>query len=133
MTAAAALATAAYADARDAVVTPRQAEYRVFARITHRLSVAQDAVDVGGTAGARAFPRLVETVSENRRLWSTLATDLAATANGLPDELRAQLISLAIFTVSHTDRVLARQASARPLVDINTAVMRGLRGGLEAE
>lgn len=125
-------ATVAYADARDAVVTPRQAEYRIFARVTHRLSAAADAAEAEGTARALAFPRLAEAVNDNRRLWAALAADLAAPRNGLPEGLRAQLLSLALFTLAHSDRVLARSASARALVDVNTAVMRGLRGDAEA-
>ena len=52
--------------------------------------------------------------------------------NALPVALRAQLVCLAEFVRKHTLRVLGGQASIAPLVDINTAIMRGLRGDVEA-
>jgi flagellar biosynthesis activator protein FlaF len=53
--------------------------------------------------------------------------------NALPVPLRAQLISLAEFVRQHSMRVLAGRASIAPLIDINTAIMKGLRGTAEAE
>lgn len=129
-------ATAGYADAGDAVITPRQAEYRVFARVTHRLAAALAAAAPAGAAPAArtaAFARMAEAVNDNRRLWAALAADLAAPRNGLPDSLRAQLISLAAFTLAQSDRVLNGAGTADPLVEINRSVMRGLRGDAEAE
>jgi len=62
------------------------------------------------------------------RLWSTLALDVAQPENGLPSALRAQLFYLYQFTTEHSRAVLKGAASVEVLVDINTAVMRGLRG-----
>lgn len=121
---------AAYGDARDAVLTPRQAEYRVFARATHRLSDSS-ARYAGGDK--LAFFRLAEAVHDNLRLWLTLATDLATEGNGLPEALRANLISLAGFVEGHSHKVLNKQADVSALVEINAAVMKGLRGGTERD
>ncbi len=52
--------------------------------------------------------------------------------NKLPDALRAQLIGLAEFVRKHGMQVLAGKASIVPLIDINTSIMRGLRGNVEA-
>ncbi len=52
--------------------------------------------------------------------------------NKLPDALRAQLIGLAEFVRKHSLQVLAGKASIVPLIDINTSIMRGLRGNVEA-
>ena len=46
--------------------------------------------------------------------------------------LRAQLISLAEFVRKHSLAVLGGRASVAPLIDINTAIMKGLRGDVEA-
>lgn len=121
---------AAYSDARDAVLTPRQAEYRVFARATHRLSDTSARFAAGDTI---AYFRLAEAVHDNLRLWLTLATDLATDGNGLPDPLRASLISLAGFVEKHSHKVLNKQADASALIEINAAVMKGLRGGTERD
>jgi flagellar protein FlaF len=65
---------------------------------------------------------------ENRRLWLVLATDLADEANALPDMLRARLLFLAEFTLLNGGRALKDAEALQPLIDINTAVMRGLSG-----
>lgn len=114
-------ARSAYSSAAP-VRTPRAAEYEIFARVTHRLSAVDE-------ADRAAFPTLAAAASDNQRLWAALAEDLMGEGNGLPGPLRGQLIGLSEFVRRHTLRVLAGQASVAPLVDINTSIMRGLRGG----
>ena len=67
-----------------------------------------------------------------RRPWvmpSTLPPGLRfLTLDGLPALLRARLFWLYEFTASHSRAVLEGKAEATVLVEINTAVMRGLRG-----
>lgn len=112
-------ANAAYGDARGAQKSPRQVEYQAFARITKALS---------GAAGApEEFPRLAKALHDNLRLWTIVAADVAGDTNGLPDGLRAQLFYLAEFTRAHTGKVLKGEARAEALIEINTAVMKGLR------
>ncbi|RMF34901.1 MAG: flagellar biosynthesis regulatory protein FlaF [Alphaproteobacteria bacterium] len=121
-----AYATSAYAETGRTQLAPRRIEYQAFARITHRLSRAAE----GGRA---EFPRLAAAVNDNLALWRVLALDLADPDNALPEDLRASLLSLAIFTLRHSDAVLAGRAAPDALVDINTALMRGLRGAGAAE
>ncbi|MEZ5777388.1 MAG: flagellar biosynthesis regulator FlaF [Paracoccaceae bacterium] len=102
------------------VRTDRDAEYEILARITRRLVSA----DRGGD-----HPALVRALHDNRALWTTFATDVAIETNGLPPDLRARLFYLAEFTLHHTHRVLSGDAKVAPLVDVNTAVMRGLQSG----
>ncbi|WP_417589289.1 flagellar biosynthesis regulator FlaF [Pararhodobacter oceanensis] len=118
----AAHAQSAYGSTTRILKTPRDIEYDVLARITGRLQkhLPQDA--------KRLTPDLVAVLDENRRLWTTFATDLADKDNGFPQALRAQMFYLAEFTLQHTHKVLAGKASADVLVEINTSVMRGLRG-----
>jgi flagellar protein FlaF len=117
-------ARSGYAGAATPIRTGRGAEYAVFARVTHRLS-AVDETD------KRTFPALAAAVTDNQRLWGALANDLLDDGNALPIPLRAQLVGLAEFVRKHTLRVLAGKASIAPLVDINTSIMRGLRGEAE--
>ncbi|WP_296476171.1 flagellar biosynthesis regulator FlaF [Roseinatronobacter sp.] len=116
-----ALAVASYGNPTTALKTARSAEYDVIARITSRLRKAID-------SGSVAFPALAEAMTENRRLWTEFAIDLASSDNQLPEGLRAQLLNLAQFTMTHTNAVLEGRASADVLVEINTAIMRGLSG-----
>ncbi|GGH27913.1 flagellar protein FlaF [Cribrihabitans marinus] len=112
----------AYAAASAPVRTPKNIEYQVISRITRNMRDA----DRKGRAG---FPALASALHENRQLWTLFAIDLSGDGNGLPRDLRARLLSLAEFTQHHTSRVLAREATVEPLLEVNTAVMRGLRTG----
>ena len=120
-----AFARTAYASAAAPIRTERDSEYAVFARVTSALK-SLDETD------RRAFPQLAEAVSDNSRLWAALGEDLMGDGNRLPDALRAQLIGLAEFVRRHGMLVLAGKGSVVPLIDINTSIMRGLRGNAEA-
>jgi len=111
-------AQTAYGAQTGATRTPRAVEYDTFARITHRLkSAAESRQSPTALAGA---------IHDNRRLWTILAVDVANDANPLPRALRAQIISLAEFTRQHSSKVLRDGADVAPLIEINTAMMRGL-------
>jgi flagellar protein FlaF len=99
----------------------RTTEYELFVRMTRALSFAW---------GQRKqnHPALVRALHDNAKMWRTLAVDVADIGNELPSPLRAQLFYLYEFTTIHSRKVLDGAASAEVLVDINTAVMRGLRG-----
>lgn len=112
--------TSAYAQAARALGTPRSIEHRVFARITGKLRRASEKpVD---------FPALAEALHENLALWSAISADVADSRNSLPANLRAQLLYLGEFTRVQTRALLRGEGAATALIDINTAVMRGLRG-----
>lgn len=99
----------------------RSVEYDLLAQVTRRLRSAW-------ANRTEDFPGLVRAVTDNQQLWSTLAADVALPANTLPAALRARLFYLYQFTVHHSRSVLDGKASVEVLADINTAVMRGLRG-----
>lgn len=114
-------ARAAYARPQAPARTPRSVEYELLAQVTQALTGSwQDR--------KQNFPALAAAISDNTRLWSTLAADVANPDNGLPQPLRAQLFYLFQFAEVHGRKVLAGTATVEVLVDINTAVMRGLRG-----
>ncbi|MFD2172993.1 flagellar biosynthesis regulator FlaF [Rhodobacter lacus] len=120
------LAKTAYANPGQPTRTLRGTEYEIFARVTHRLKMAS------GMAKTN-FPALVGALYDNRKLWTTLAVDVAQPGNELPDTLRARIFYLNEFTQQHSAKVLKGTATADVLIDINTAIMRGLRreGGEE--
>lgn len=111
----------AYAPAQTPIRTARSVEAQLIGQVTSRLQkVATDDV--------RNFPAIVEALHENRRMWTTLAVGVADTDNPLPAPLRAQIFYLAEFTEHHSQKVLRGQAEIAPLIEINTAVLRGLNG-----
>ncbi|PIE08361.1 MAG: flagellar biosynthesis regulator FlhF [Rhodobacterales bacterium] len=119
------MAKTAYASNKAPIRTPRGIEYEAFARITHRLKSA-------AIQGEPGFPDLAEALHLNRRLWTMLAADVAEQDNGLPAELRARIFYLSEFTTQHSRKVLRGDETIEALVEINTAVMRGLRQRAEA-
>ena len=110
----------AYAPARPTIQTHRAIEAQVITDITVRLS-----------RKTSDFPTLARAVHDNRTMWTTLAIDVADPANALPATLRAQIFYLAEFTEQHSKKFLQGEADLAPLIDINTAIIRGLnaRGG----
>ncbi len=103
--------------------SPRDAEYDIFSRVTRMLRQAPRTADSVET---------IQAVYKNSELWTLLAADLAEPGNGLPDETKAGLISLAGFAIRHGRAVMAGDAQTDPLIDINMTVMRGLRGDVGA-
>ena len=96
--------------------SPRQAEHRLFGQVNGALMRIGTSLDVEATV----------TLEWNRRIWLTMQSDLARDENQLPDNLRAQLISLAIWVDKHTSKVLQGQAAVVPLIEVNRSIMEGL-------
>lgn len=111
----------AYAKTQTNTASPREAEYLAFAKATRGLmdaeAVGRD--DLKGLAAALHF---------NRQLWGTLASDCANAANGLPEETRATIISLARWVMAHSSDVLQKREDLGPLIDVNRMMMDGLSG-----
>lgn len=115
-----ALAQQAYTATNKPLKTPRAVEYEVIAKITHELKST-------AKSKKRRFPEFVEALHRNNKLWSMLAAQVADDSNELPPQLRAQIFYLAEFSKRHTAQVLAGSASVTPLLEVNTAILRGLR------
>ena len=116
------LARQAYAPTSFPLKSDRAIEAQLVGQMTARLrSTAQNA-DAN-------YPAFVQALHDNRQMWIRLAVDVADTDNGLPQNLRAQIFYLAEFTELHTGKVLRDAATADALIEINTAVLRGLNAG----
>lgn len=110
---------AAYQAAQSTTETPRQTEYRLFAKVTKALIDAEQ----NGTR-----QELIRALTWNRRLWLTLEADCARDENKLPETIRAGIISLALWVQRHTRVVLRGDAQIEPLVAVNRSIMEGLAG-----
>ena len=100
---------------------PRQVEYRLLGKVTRALMELQS--DPSADVNER-----IKVLDWNRRVWSTFAADCGAKGNGLPDTLRAGIISLSIFVSKHSSAVVRGQADISVLIDINRDIMQGLAG-----
>lgn len=109
----------AYAPTQAPIRTERAIEAQLIGQITARLKRA--AVDP-----SKNFPELADALLENRRMWTTLAVSVADTDNTLPPALRAQIFYLAEFTEQHSQKILRRSGETDVLIEINTAILRGL-------
>ena len=111
----------AYAPSQTAIRSERSVEAQLITQVTAALrkAAAEKTTD---------FPALASALHRNCEMWATLAANVADRDNELPATLRAQLFYLSEFTQVHTSRVLRREADSEPLIDINTAVLRGLNG-----
>lgn len=109
----------AYQRASAQAESPREAEYRVFALVTSGLIQARE-------RGRANLPELAEALDKNRRLWTTLAQDCADPSNALPQQLRAQIISLAMWVSRHSSSVMQAGEEIDALIDVNRSVMQGL-------
>lgn len=95
---------------------PRQVEHRLLAEVTGGLMRIED---LRTTEGITAIHRNIE-------VWNTFLTDLVSPENQLPRELRARLISLAIWVRKHSRKVINGEAAIDPLITVNRSIMDGL-------
>lgn len=109
----------AYSPTQSPLRSVKSIEYQAFSEIIGRLKMASSKQDGN-------FAELAAALHDNRALWTILASDVADPGNGLPRELRAQIFYLAEFTQHHSRKVLKGEANADALIDVNTAVLRGL-------
>lgn len=109
----------AYAPKTSVLRTGRSAEHQLFSDVTTRLRRAADRLP-------SAFPAFAEAIHANRAVWTHLAAQVADDDNALSEDLRARIFYLAEFTAFHSRKVLKGNADIAPLIEINTAMMRGL-------
>ena len=110
----------AYQQTQRITEDPRETEYRLFGQVTGALITAQRAGTTGGP--------LVEAVDWNRKVWRTLAAECLDERNQLPQELRANIVSLSLWVTKYSKEVTRQGAPLDPLIDINRTIMQGLQG-----
>jgi len=70
----------------------------------------------------------VEALYFTRRLWIRFVEDLGAAENQLDPELRANLISIAIWILKETEKIRNRQSdNFQAIIDITTIIRDGLK------
>ena len=110
----------AYQQAQRITENPRETEYRLFGQVTGALISAQKDGLSGGP--------LAETVDWNRKMWRMLAADCLDERNQLPQEVRANIISLSLWVSKYSKEVTRKGASLDPLIEVNRNIMQGLQG-----
>jgi flagellar protein FlaF len=110
----------AYKRARNIAEQPRMTERRLVSEITGEMINAREAGHSGGA--------LMPTLHRNRQLWGTFSAVCSADDNALPDQLRASIISLALWVNRHTSEVISGRGSIDALIDVNRSMIEGLSG-----
>ncbi|WP_038034978.1 flagellar biosynthesis regulator FlaF [Thermopetrobacter sp. TC1] len=102
-----------------------------YARAREEEAMAIDfAIDMlrrGEQQGIRSV-EAVKALHFTRRLWLFFLDDLADPANGLPDDLKARLISIGIWVIKELERIDRReQDTFADLIDIMEIIRDGLK------
>ena len=98
--------------------SPRSTEHRLISEISREMMAAWDR----GSRGAALMPAL----HRNREMWSTFAATCGAPGNMLPPDVRASIISLALWVDRHTSAVMAGRDTIEPLLEVNRSLLDGL-------
>jgi flagellar protein FlaF len=98
----------------------RDNERRAFDKAISLLRSAQ--------AAGRGTRESVEALLFTNRLWTILLEDLADSENGLPDSLKANLISIGIWVLRRTEQI--RQGSGEDFSAL-IEVLETIKSGLE--
>ena len=98
--------------------SPRTTEYRLFAEITGELQKANNS--------ETPKTERIKVLFRNSQLWSTLQADLMLPGNEMGNELKAGLISLAIWVAKFTSPAMNNDADLEPLISVNRQIMDGL-------
>ena len=109
----------AYQTASARTEDPRSTEYRLMGQVTRALMEVQD-------AGPGEIRKRAEALDWNRRVWSAFAADCASPDNGLPESLRASIISLAIYISKETSAAMRGSGDLETLIELNRTIMQGL-------
>jgi flagellar protein FlaF len=100
------------------IKTSRDLEYFALLRIVKKLQNSIESNDRKST---------IEAIYENNQLWTAFAADLINPGNALPDNIKLGLVAIAIYSIKRGGYVLKDNVDASVLVEINLAIMKGLR------
>jgi flagellar protein FlaF len=107
----------AYQKTQRSAMSPTEIEQTVFRQITGRLIRAKDGSDPIARAHA---------INDNGALWRALLTDLVNTENKLPDDVKAGLVSLALWVGRYSALVLRGEKPIDALIEVNEQIIGGL-------
>lgn len=110
---------AAYGKVQNVTENPRATERRLLSQVTAALIEA-------GKSGDNV-QKLYDAILWNKRVWDTFAYEAAADDNALPKEIRAGIISLAIWVNKETTLIMDGQTDLEPLISVNKSIIDGLK------
>lgn len=118
-----------YGQVKRQMSSDKHIEIELFSTVTARLNTHKNSND---DSDLRLSPDMARDLLENAKLWQILMLDLLSADNQLDMSLKNSLISLAEFTQSHTQKVFRGDGTIDVLIDVNTAILNGLKTALSA-
>lgn len=111
----------AYQSAQRQSMTPREVEAMAFSKAAQMLGEAQK------SASDRS--RFTQALRFNHLLWTIMQADITDPANKLPNEIKANIMSLSIFVDKQTTKALRglNPDDLEILISINQNLAMGLR------
>ena len=104
----------------DGVADAKERERQALDRCIQLLSAAQDKKGYSREA--------IEALFYTRRVWVRLIEDLQNPENQLGEEVRANLISIAIWILKECDRISKRESeNFQGIIDVTTIIRDGLK------
>ena len=105
--------------AADDYALARAQEWRA---LDHAVTLLEEAPPTGA-----ASPETIEAVGFLRRLWTLLIEDLGSAENGLPESLRASLISIGLFALRQGEALrLGQSDDFESVIDVNKMIRDSL-------
>ena len=108
-----------YSSFSQATRSEQSIEYDIIARVTAEL-------DFANKSKADDFSSFVTALSNNRRLWVLLASDVSHPSNKLSNSLKAQIFYLSQYVEQTSREILKERGDATSLIDINRSLLTGL-------
>jgi flagellar biosynthesis activator protein FlaF len=103
--------------------TPQSARAREREAIERSIELLQ-AADKAGVQSREA----VEALLFVRRLWSVLIEDLAKAENDLPQQMRADLISIGLWVMREAEQIrLEKSSNFKGIIEVSQSIRDGLQ------
>ncbi len=106
---------------------PRELEASLLLKAAAKLQKIKDNWDLDK-------PELTEALYYNRRLWTIFAGAMAEEDNQLPQQIKNNIASLAVFIMTHTLQTQSQPAAEKlnVLININREIAAGLNSSLQS-
>ncbi|AHB47747.1 flagellar biosynthesis regulatory protein FlaF [Hyphomicrobium nitrativorans NL23] len=103
--------------------SPREGRLQERTALERSIAMLQDAERAG--AGSR---EAIDAIFFVRKLWGIFIEDLASSENGLPQKLRADLISVGLWVMRESEEIrLGRSSNFAGLIDVSRTISEGLQ------
>ncbi|MDD9901807.1 MAG: flagellar biosynthesis regulator FlaF [Alphaproteobacteria bacterium] len=114
-----------------AATDPRALEARVLLKAAQKLEILSKKLETDGDAH---FREVGEALEYNQKLWTVFASDAADDTHHLPQDIKNNIASLAVFIFKRTQDVLIepKAEKLKVLININRNIASGLMKSVTA-